>query len=186
MATVGIRRSRHWATITPTSAGTNVSHSADAVWVERLSKTTRPRSAGPPLGHLRVAPRAMRVDEHEDVRRSVADVLVVVARRPAGLRRHWDARLADHDLARPRTPREQWRHRCPYRQVSCFQVRVVRALPLDNAALRRRGRRRMRCTKFEYPPSSPRPAAQVGHGGEDFSLPSRDSCSRLWRAADPS
>ena len=52
-------------------------------------------STRPLVGHLGVSPRPMHVDEHEDVRRAVAHVLVVEPRRLPGLGRHRHARLAD-------------------------------------------------------------------------------------------
>ena len=47
------------------------------------------------VGDLRVAPRLVHVDKHEDVRRAVAHILVVEARRPAWLRHDRHARFAD-------------------------------------------------------------------------------------------
>ena len=124
----GIRRSRHWRTITPisistmlsqlaclgvkwnsrrlrmrrASAGAKRSYSAAAECADRLSRTTRIRSAvrvvlvdeiahalgeveaGSLVGDLGVSPGSVHVDEHEDVRGAVAHVLVVEASRFPG------------------------------------------------------------------------------------------------------
>ena len=65
------------------------------VRVDKVAHALGEVAARSPIGHLCMAPRPMGVDEHEDVRRAVADVLVVETCRPPGLRRYGHARLAD-------------------------------------------------------------------------------------------
>ena len=63
--------------------------------VNEIAHTDREVFGCASIRDLRVPPCTMRVDEHEDVRGPVANVLIVLPRRFAGRCRDGDARLAD-------------------------------------------------------------------------------------------